>query len=336
MCGCGTLILGIMPYSRLKKDKESVMAKRFRRLGAVVLGGFVVFAGSKSVVADPYSLDPLQNQINMSYDHGSLHQGDGGQFTVSLLSNYSASTLAVGNHSQTDSPGRTNIAGPYDSTNGGTAAQPQTGSALHTGDYFETFCVEHNEEFTPGNNYYFKVSDFASNGGITGGPLDPVDPATAYLYSKFRLGTLTRPAADGGGTYSTSADAYALQLAIWKIEGELNTDIVGGPNDNHTDYVGYTNNQLAQDWYNEATTIGRNSSTPGFSNNYGVQIMQLWTTYTPGVGNTVGVYSGWAQDQLTMTALPAGASTPLPPVALGSIALFGAMGIRKRFSRKHG
>ena len=85
---------------------------------------------------------------------------------------------------------------------------------------FETFCLEHTENFTPGATYYYNISNAAVGGG--GGAVDgadALDERTAYLYNAFISGTLV------GYDYSNAlgqrlANAGALQNAIWYLEDE--------------------------------------------------------------------------------------------------------------------
>lgn len=107
---------------------------------------------------------------------------------------------------------------------------------------FQTFCLERNESLNTYDTFDFTIATEAIAGGISGGSPDPLDAMTAYLYTKFWLGTLS------GYTYAPGsarvASATALQLAIWKIEGEL-----GGTNDLNTTF---NNNTLANTFYNDA------------------------------------------------------------------------------------
>ena len=85
---------------------------------------------------------------------------------------------------------------------------------------FDTFCVERNEYFYTNRPYYGSIGDAAIGGGIGGaipGPVsgqtyDPLDIRTKRLYN-FYL--------DNQGTLSNNQRA-AIQLAIWRIEGEVN------------------------------------------------------------------------------------------------------------------
>lgn len=80
---------------------------------------------------------------------------------------------------------------------------------------WESFCMEHNEVFSPGGSYNMNINIAAVEGG-SGGPFLALDPRTAFLYWNFRMGTLP------GYDYSPvgrQASAGDLQAAIWFIQG---------------------------------------------------------------------------------------------------------------------
>ncbi len=79
---------------------------------------------------------------------------------------------------------------------------------------FESFCVETNENFSPGGSYNMNLNTVAIMGG-SGGPSYPLQPETAYLYWNFRNGTLI------GYDYGAGRQASAgdLQQAIWFLQG---------------------------------------------------------------------------------------------------------------------
>ena len=103
-------------------------------------------------------------------------------------------------------------------TNGGEFRLYNSGGTYQ----FNTFCVETTEFFNYGQPLTVAgISDRAYYGGI--GPAgDPLNPQTAYLYTQFRNGSLTRL---NDSSYSSNPDdsANALQAAIWYFEegGEL-------------------------------------------------------------------------------------------------------------------
>jgi hypothetical protein len=89
---------------------------------------------------------------------------------------------------------------------------------------FQTFCIELNQEFGPGNTYQYNENTGAvtGDGGVdatdlkTGLPMDNISIGTAWLYSQFRGGTLPN--------YFNSyrqQNAGALQDSIWYLENEI-------------------------------------------------------------------------------------------------------------------
>ena len=130
--------------------------------------------------------------IDLSY--GSAHSGSGGEFLVTGA-NAAGVTWATG------------IAANY-------AASAKSGT---TG--FETFCIEYNEHFSPGGDYYSQPSSSAVKGGENID--DKVSVGTAYLYKMFATGSLP-------GYLNNAASAAALQQTLWFLEEER-TSLPGGP-----------------------------------------------------------------------------------------------------------
>ncbi|MFN0011314.1 MAG: hypothetical protein ACKVS8_06685 [Phycisphaerales bacterium] len=130
-----------------------------------------------------------------------------------------AQTLRIDTNGFTVSPG------------GEFTATPLTGSAGVVGlladlspTTFETFCVEANEHYRPGDTYAFVINTGAVQGGVGGQTspnFDPLDPRTAYLYHHFRNKTLALFDYSAGGRQGS---AGALQQAIWFIENEGGTN----------------------------------------------------------------------------------------------------------------
>jgi hypothetical protein len=182
---------------------------------------------------------------------------------------------------------------------------------------WETFCMEEFETVGSGTNNYYGVLNTSavlgsntSTGSIVGGnpifgdPLgqnniggvgygDPLDPKTAYLYTKFATGTLLNYNY-GGTTAERKADAAALQSAIWYIEQEFNTIAAG----------------QATTWYNEAVGAVASGAWSGIGN---VRVLNLYTGYNS-LSNTV---SGSAQDILVMVPVPATVLLGLLGLGLG-------------------
>jgi len=80
---------------------------------------------------------------------------------------------------------------------------------------FQTFCLEYHEKFTPGSILNVVLNTAASS--ATQG-LDPIDPRTAFLYTRFREGSL--PGYDYSSTTARKASGSQLQRAIWYLEDE--------------------------------------------------------------------------------------------------------------------
>jgi hypothetical protein len=93
----------------------------------------------------------------------------------------------------------------YGNANGGGAFTAVTTGGLGT---FDTFCLAENVLFHPGNTYNYTTSSTILPSGSS------IAIGTAYLYSQFRLGTLS------GYTYGSAASADALQAAIWWLQGQ--------------------------------------------------------------------------------------------------------------------
>jgi hypothetical protein len=143
--------------------------------------------------------------------------------------------------------------------------------------HFEVFCVERNEYVTFGQTYYAEISDSANDGGVGGPSPDPISTQTAYLYSQFITGNLAYDYDNNGPGRTRSANA--LQNVIWFLEDEL------------TNY-GYgltaTERLLADQFYQTAL-----SST--WTDIGAVRVMNLYANADR---------TGFAQDQLVMSAVP--------------------------------
>lgn len=176
---------------------------------------------------------------------------------------------------------------------------------------FETFCIEFNEHFTPGNTYTYAISAGAIAGGVSGGNPDPISIGTAWLYNKFATGSLALyyydAAHNGGGTFASRVDAAgSLQNAIWWLEGEITLTSA---------------EQTANKFLNLLTTpsglnIPLSSAVANNNGTYGVFALNLTDTQ----GNP-------AQDQLVR--VPDGGAT----VALLGFALAGVEFVRRKSKR---
>jgi hypothetical protein len=142
---------------------------------------------------------------------------------------------------------------------------------------FLTFCVERDEFLNVGGEYFVKVSDKAEAGGVNTNSGDFLDNRTGYLYSNFMNGTLS-------GYLGDQASYEGLQLAIWRIEEEVNAT-----------YNGLAPlSQVKANYFYDLATNAAPAST------FGVKVMQLWNAYNP----STGVFSGYKQDQLVYVPEP--------------------------------
>jgi len=147
--------------------------------------------------------------------------------------------------------------------------------------YFQTFCIETMEYFSPGSTYNVTISDkilynagqFPSGGPITLG--------TAWLYSQFAAGTLNGyDYTYGSGRTATAGD---LQQAIWYLQGEAG--LINGGADGTT-------------FYNDAVSaLGGTVGDPA-NGAYGVFALNMWTP------NEDGSNGAAAQDQLMVVPEP--------------------------------
>ncbi len=250
-----------------------------------------VLAGLVGVLAVPAV--QAQMQVTLYQNLSNYSYSDGGEF--SAVPN--AALLSFANPA---------LAGYSLATADPTAVNP----------YFQTFCVEMSEYFTPGNTYNASFSyNIKYDGGLFLPNGEPITMGTAWLYSQFAAGTLI-----GSGplpydyTYGSGRTATAgdLQEAIWYLQGEAG--LVNGGADGTA-------------FYNAAVSaLGATINDPA-NGAYGVVVLNL----TSGDGND--------QDQLMVVPNPS-VVVPVPepePVALlgASIALLGALrwrslGIKKQ------
>ncbi len=126
----------------------------------------------------------LQDTANYSYGNGGEFRavGDAGLNSVVNWSAYTASTASQGNG------------------------------------YFQTFCIEDTEYFTPGVTYSASLNNNAMYGHVGGAPGTPVTMGTAWLYSQFASGALG--AYDYTYGSGRTLTAGSLQQAIWYFQGE--------------------------------------------------------------------------------------------------------------------
>jgi hypothetical protein len=178
---------------------------------------------------------------------------------------------------------------------------PATANSTAVNPYFQTFCVEKSEYFTPGNAYDVSLSyNIKYDAGLFLPNGEPLTMGTAWLYSQFAAGTLIGSGpfpyvyANGGGRTATAGD---LQEAIWYLQGEA--ALVDGGADGTA-------------FYNAAVSaLGAAIDDPA-NGAYGVVVLNLTSS------------GGNAQDQLMVVPNPSAvvASVPEPaPAALLSVSM---------------
>lgn len=158
---------------------------------------------------------------------------------------------------------------------------------------FDSFCLERNEYFSYGVTMYVgSITDGAVMGGYTGGNPDQISYQTAFLYYEWATGLIAH----------TPTNANNLQLAIWSLEGEIT------------------------DAHPLTMTAGANtfiSNAAGANGYYGVQVMNLYGSYSPLSG-----YTNPKQSQLIYNPVP----EPSTLLLMG-LSLMGLAGVRKKFKK---
>jgi hypothetical protein len=179
---------------------------------------------------------------------------------------------------------------------GGGAFTASSASVLNTGDSFLTFCLEYSEHISLGTSYFVDINTSAVKGGYSSlghtpvidpdgsATEDPLSKATAWLYTQFRTNTSALNRVSDSFIYDKS-HANSMQLAIWKLEGELGAD--------SSAVSAYNNDQRAKDWV--STAISSSAAWSGIGN---VRVMNLYSSYTN------GDFSGHMQDQLYLMPVP--------------------------------
>ena len=179
---------------------------------------------------------------------------------------------------------------------------------------FQSFCLEYNEHFVYGNNYFVQgVTDHTVNapgmyGTYTGTEVghtstqDPISAQTAWLFTQFVDNGLSNSALWGSGTQATKNTA--LQEAIWSFEGEQS--------------FGSPLNSLAATY----KVLANNAISNGWSGIGNVRVLNLF-----GYDTSTRSYSTYAQDQLYMvSAVPEPETFAMMLVGLG---LMGAIARRR-------
>jgi hypothetical protein len=169
---------------------------------------------------------------------------------------------------------------------------------------FYSFCLEMNEHISYGGSYYVgSIMDGAINGGAGGQTslnYDPISSETAYLYSQWSNYYGNTEVAELANI------ANALQLAIWKFEGEWSNALT----------------PLAQKFYDEAAKINHGG------NLYGVQVLNLYNSKNCEATGAACQYTGFAQDQLVKHQVPEPAT-----ILLFGLGLLGLAGFRRKIKK---
>lgn len=180
-------------------------------------------------------------------------------------------------------------AGTYGHAFGGGEFKASGVSVLNgAGDSFLTFCLEYSEHISLNTPYYVDINTAAKSGGggaildPSGGTYDPLNASTAWLYTQFRNNALS------GFNYTSNASASnasanSLQLAIWKLEGELSGSALAT----------YGGDSVAQGWV--AAAEGSGWTTLG-----NVRVLNLYGSYN----SSTGKFSEFKQDQLYLMPIP--------------------------------
>ena len=179
-------------------------------------------------------------------------------------------------------------------------------TANSTAPYFQTFCIETGEEFSPGSTYNVTISyNIKFDGGLFPGG-SPITLGTAWLYSQFAAGTFGGYDYTGGG--GRTATAGDLQQAIWYLQGEVTGLIDGGAD--------------GTAFYNAAVTALGGTINNAANGAYDVVALNLW------VPNEDGSNGAASQDQFMVVPDPASV-VPEPSVASFGLLFLVAFGLYK-------
>ena len=250
-----------------------------------------------------------------------IQYGQGGAFTAilsntslynSVTQHYAAGPVPYGYASQaTGSITSLPVAGSYSAAgqDGGGSVDP--GDAAFLNDKgFETFCLEDNINYYPGNYYDYSLGlSVQQTGAGVNGSVTALTSGAAWLYEQYSENKL-------GASAYTLAGSGEIQATLWYLQGQPDE---GG---NTVDYYStVTPNSNYNDVIAKFGTLGnaQKAVTTATEINYGVQVLEL--TNPAGSGNGAGQA---AQDQLIFTGVPdGGATVGLLGVGLLVLAIFG-------------
>lgn len=186
------------------------------------------------------------------------------------------------------------------------------GSPTVRANSFQTFCLEVNENFSPGTLYDAQLNTVVIDGQPGNNSLDgreSLAAGTAWLYERFRRGTLNGYDYDDSGV-GRATTAGQLQQAIWYFQNQIT---LANPSGNHfVDLVDQAFGGLG------SYDFGTDSGTFGFANVvFSTTNVRVLNIGMPGSGT-------WdRQDMLTLIPLPSGGG-------LAAAGLLGIVALRRR------
>ncbi|HTR40307.1 MAG TPA: hypothetical protein VMH87_01655 [Pseudomonadales bacterium] len=182
---------------------------------------------------------------------------------------------------------------------------------------FETFCVEVDEQFSPGSTYNTSIGNTIMPGGAA------IAIGTAYLYSQFAQGTLQgyNYNQNTTGKNSRAYTSDELQDAIWYLQGEITSsgDQYTRGNNYLYSFGGFSFDPKTDPFVKLVENMfGSNAFLSDSGNNYGVEVLELTDSH----GSPV-------QDQLVYvpTAPPVVIPVPEPATFAAGAALLVPLGV---------
>lgn len=250
-------------------------------------------AGSLSALLATQASATLTTTLDLSPTGYRDPNSVGGEFTAILSGNNSLSTYVLDNYS---SKAKATVNG-------------QQG--------IETFCVEMNQTFNPGNSYTATIGP----GIVNGSGSSPLTVGVAWLYMEFATGGL----ANYGYNYTTGTGrettADELQDAIWYLQNDITAK---GNGDTSTKLYSFTTKDPFVTLVESMFGADATESDVTYGNNFGVQVLTLSTTQGCPPGTTV-----YAQDQLIYCPVPEPATIAAGALLLIPLGLSGLRALRK-------